>query len=256
MTAPTPQPEIANTANANPAPHFRSRINTLIAILVIVLFAVTFVVQASKVPTESMANTLMVGDYLLADKLHFGNGGLGRWLLPYRDIRSGDVVVFHFPLDTSEYLVKRVVGVPGDRVRMVDGTVYVNNMPLKEDYAMHKLTTHGGYRDNFPAGLSAAAVDARWRSQLLRHITDGNLVVPEGKYFVMGDNRDVSLDSRYWGFVPRENIVGRALMVYLSVGDGPASLDRGADDKLLSSGNMFSHLFQTMRWKRMFLLIR
>ncbi|HJX84115.1 MAG TPA: signal peptidase I [Candidatus Angelobacter sp.] len=243
-------------ANANPAPHFRSRLMTLVAILVIFLFAITFVVQASKVPTESMENTLLVGDYLLADKLHFGNGGLGSWLLPYRDIRGGDIVVFHFPLDTSEYLVKRVVGVPGDHLRMLDGTLYVNGVPLKEDYAMHKHAIHDGYRDNFPAGESAAAMDTRWRSQLPRHVSNGDLVVPEGKYFVMGDNRDVSLDSRYWGFVPRENIVGHALMVYLSVGDGPASLDRGADDKLLSSGNMFSHLFQTTRWKRMFLLIR
>lgn len=255
MTA-APQPETANPENATSAPHFRSRFKTLVALLVIFLFAITFVVQASQVPTESMENTLMVGDYLLADKLHFGNGGLGRWLLPYRDIRGGDIVVFHFPLDTSEYLVKRVVGVPGDRVRMVDGTVYVNDVPLKEDYAMHKLATRDRYRDNFPVGLSTAAVDTHWRSQLPRHITDGELVVPEGKYFVMGDNRDVSLDSRYWGFVPRENIVGHALLVYLSVGDGPASLDRGADDKLLSSGNMFSHLFQATRWKRMFLLVR
>src|SRR5260370_8824903 len=99
MTTPAPQPEISNSAG--PVREFRSLFKTLVGIVVIVLFAITFVVQASKVPTESMENTLMVGDYLLADKLHFGNGGLGSWLLPSRDIRGGDIVVFHFPLDTS-----------------------------------------------------------------------------------------------------------------------------------------------------------
>jgi signal peptidase I len=254
MTAPAPQPEVGPSTGHRP--EFHSRFKALVEIVVIFLFAITFVVQASKVPTESMENTLLVGDYLLADKLHFGNGGVGSWLLPYRDIRGGDIVVFHFPLVSSHYLVKRVVGVPGDHVRLHDGIVYVNGTPLKEDYAIHKLGTRDSYRDNFPAGLSTAAVNTRWRSELPRHITNGELVVPEGQYFVMGDNRDVSLDSRYWGFVPRENIVGHVLMVYLSLQDQRTSQAPAAGDKLSSSGNMLTHLLPTPRWKRTFLLIR
>ncbi|HWX54789.1 MAG TPA: signal peptidase I [Verrucomicrobiae bacterium] len=237
-------------------PELRSKAKSVTAIIVIVLFAITFVVQASVVPSESMENTLLVGDYVLADKFEVGDGGPARWLFPYRDIRRGEIVVFHFPLDASQYLVKRVVGVPGDHIRMKDGITYVNGEALKEDYAIHSVGDRDFYRDNFPSQLWAAAMDVRWRTNLLRYVVHGDLVVPEGEYFVLGDNRDRSWDSRYWGFVPRANVVGRPLLVYLSVPESAGPSPDGPDDKLFHSGNLFSHLVQSARWKRMFILVR
>ncbi len=254
MTTPPPRPETSKKSDASA--HHRSHAKSFVGIVVIVLFAITFIVQAAEVPTESMENTLLTGDYVLADKLHFGVGGLGSWLLPYRDIYRGDIVVFHFPLEPSQYLVKRVVGAPGDHIRLHDGVVYVNGTPLHEDYAMHRRGNFDAFRDNFPSQLWGGAMTVGWRSRLPAYVSQGEIVVPQGQYFVMGDNRDHSWDSRYWGFVPRENIVGRPLVVYLSVAEDRTALAGGANDKLFHSGNMFTHLLQSARWKRMFLLVR
>ncbi len=254
MTAPLQQPETNSKSGASL--RHRSHAKSFVGIVIIVLFAITFIVQAAEVPTESMENTLMTGDYVLADKLHFGIGGFGSWLLPYRAIRRGDIVVFHFPLDPSQYLVKRVVGAPGDHIRLHDGIVYVNGTPLREEYATHKRSNFDPFRDNFPSQLWGGAVTVSWRSRLASYVSQGEVVVPEGQYFVMGDNRDHSWDSRYWGFVPRENIVGRPLVVYLSLADDRTALAGGANDKLFHSGNMFTHVLQSARWKRMFLLVR
>jgi signal peptidase I len=254
MTAPLPQ--VQTDKQSGPPARHRSHAKSFIGIVVIVLFAITFIVQAAEVPTESMENTLMTGDYVLADKLHFGIGGFGSWLLPYRDICRGDIVVFHFPLEPSQYLVKRVVGAPGDHIRLHDGIVYVNGTELREDYAMHKRHNLDAFRDNFPSQLWGGAMTVSWRSRLANYVSEGEVVVPQGQYFVMGDNRDYSWDSRYWGFVPRENIVGRPLVVYLSVAEDRTAPAAGANDKLFHSGNAFTHLLQAARWRRMFLLVR
>jgi signal peptidase I len=249
------------TSVASPTPRntgtFRdgeTLIQSLLSIIVIVLFVITFIVQAFQIPSESMERTLLVGDYLLVDKIHFGEPGLLGRLLPYRDLQRGDIVVFHYPLDTSQHYVKRVIGLPGDRIRMRNKTVFVNDRPLRESYVIHSAYSRDSYRDNFPSDTDyTGQVESRWRSELEQDIENGAVVVPPGHYFVMGDNRDRSLDSRYWGFVPRGNIVGRPLVIYLSVRSEGGS---GSTSKLYSSGRLLAHVWQFARWDRIFHLVQ
>ena len=150
-----PAPEATYKAEAAVEPRTRQErsifeLQSLLSILVIVLFAITFVVQAFRVPSESMENTLLAGDFLLADKVHFADGGAWERILPYRAVQRGDVIVFHYPVEPSTYFVKRVIGVPGDRIRLLNKVVYVNGASLKEGYTIHGLRDHDSYRDNFP----------------------------------------------------------------------------------------------------------
>lgn len=245
-----PQPAPAGPAYG---PH---GIQFFISVLVIVVFMITFVVQAFRVPSESMEKTLLIGDFLLADKLHFASdGGIWHWLLPYRPIRRGDIIVFRYPVDPTQYFVKRAIGLPGDRIRLQDKAVFVNGSRLRESYVIHSTLNQDFYRDNFPLHSAIPAdVNRRWRSEIVRHVDHSELVVPPDQYFVMGDNRDQSLDSRYWGFVPRGNVMGRPLVIYLSVNDGRDSgpARTGSDGKLFHSGQMLAHLLQLTRWDRIF----
>jgi len=228
------------------------------SVLVIVVFLITFVVQAFRVPSESMENTLLVGDFLLADKLHFArDGGIWGRVVPYRPVQRGDIVVFRYPVDPSQYFVKRVIGLPGDRVRLENKSVFINGKLLQESYAIHSQLGFDPYRDNFPVtNRYTHDVDHRWRGDLPRFVTGNELVVPAGQYFVMGDNRDRSLDSRYWGFVPRDSIIGRPLMIYLSLAGPPEPEGATSNDKLLHSGQMLAHFLELARWDRMFRLVR
>ena len=231
-------------------------LQSLLSIIVIVLFVITFVVQAFQIPSQSMEKTLLVGDYLLVDKIHFGQGGAFNWLLPYRDIKREDIIVFHYPVDPSQHFVKRVIGIPGDHILLRNKTVFVNDMAVREDYAIHLFANRDGYRDNFPSETDyTGQVNPRWRSIMPANVKDGELVVPPDQYFVMGDNRDDSLDSRYWGFVPRANIVGRPLVIYLSVRERPDETSSG-NGKLIPSGHVLAHIWQFARWDRMFRLVR
>src|ERR1051326_8170341 len=189
-------------------------IQAFFTVVIFSIFVITFIVQAFQIPSGSMENTLLVGDFLLVDKLHYAGLPGSAHLLPYGKIERGDIVVFYFPVDASQFLVKRVIGMPGDHIRLRDKIVYVNGNPLQENYAIHKQWMPDGYRDNFPnqRGYSRD-IDRRWRYELSNYVNGGELVVPADHYFVMGDNRDNSLDSRYWGFVPRANIVGRPLVI-------------------------------------------
>jgi signal peptidase I len=231
-------------------------LKSLLSIAVIVVFVVTFVVQAFRVPSESMENTLLTGDFLLADKFHFADAE-GAWhrILPYRGIRRGDIVVFRYPLEPSTYFVKRVVGLPGDHIHFENRVVYVNGKPLQEDYAVHQSASKSVYRDNFPRGDDPDDGECPWCRDLPRFVWDGELVVPSRQYFVLGDNRDQSSDSRYWGFVPRDNILGRALVVYLSV-RGWRDASRGSNGKLFPSGQMLAHILHLARWDRIFHIVR
>jgi signal peptidase I len=231
-------------------------IQFIISVLVIVVFMITFVTQAFRVPSESMENTLLIGDFLLADKLHFAEpSGIGSWLLPYRPIRRGDVVVFRYPVDPTQYFVKRVIGLPGDHIRLENKMVFVNGSLLRENYVIHSMPNLEMYRDDFPlhAGMPPD-VNRRWRRELDQHVDHGELVVPPGQYFVMGDNRDQSLDSRYWGFVPRGNIMGRPLLIYLSINDESRTkgISAGTDGKLMYSGQVLAHFLHLARWDRIF----
>ena len=221
--------------------------------ILILLFGTTTLVQAFIVPTPSMDSTVMVGDHLLVDKLSYAPAGsLSRYLLPYTDPKRGDVIVFRYPMDISQNYVKRVMGVPGDHIKVVDKVVYLNGKPLVEPYAQHIFPNLEPYRDNFPSEPRGPVYD-RAKQMLAEHVENGELVVPPDSYFAMGDNRDNSLDSRYWGFVPRENIIGKPLLIFWSY-DAPTSdlVGYSADHFLDLAKNFF---FKT-RWERELKLVR
>lgn len=233
-------------------------LRSLSGTFVIAIFVVTFIVQAFQIPSESMENTLLIGDYLLVDKLHFGQDGLLDSVIPYRPVRRGDIIVFHYPIDPNVHFVKRVIGVPGDKIRLIDRKVYVNGVPLDEPYVRH-FGPSNTYRDEFPR-LDIAfmpSVTGAWWTQMKRLVDDNQLIIPQGNYFVMGDNRDDSLDSRYWGFVPRENIVGRPLLIYWSLRNPEPPVGQlTASDKLKRFAYALSHILQITRWDRTFRLVK
>ena len=231
---------------------------SLLGTIVIAVFVVTFIVQAFQIPSESMENTLLIGDYLLVDKLHFGKDGLWGHILPYDHVRRGDIIVFHYPVHPSEHFVKRVAAVPGDRIRLINRKVYVNGVAQNEPY-VHYSRPHDPFRDEFPR-LDVAFVpsmNGSWLMQMKKLTEDNQLIVPEGNYFVMGDNRDDSLDSRYWGFVPQENIVGRPLVIYWSMRNPDPPVGRMTPgDKLYRFFYALSHITQITRWDRTLRLVR
>lgn len=230
-------------------------LESLLVTILLVLFGTTFVVQAFKIPSESMEPTLLVGDHLLVNKFIFeGSGAWYEKLLPYRPIRHGDIVVFRFAYDDHENYVKRVIGLPGDRIRILDQQLYIDESPVSEPYAFHDLTAYDPMSENFPPteGSTVMGLRPEWAEQIRNYMQNGELVVPPGHYFVMGDNRNSSLDSRYWGFVDHRAIIGRPMLVYWSV---RATADDYADRSLLGSlrgitGALF-HLPSETRWHRM-----
>lgn len=226
--------------------------------VVIAVFVVTFFIQAFTIPSESMEQTLLVGDYLLVDKFSYGSG-VWNVVLPYRKIRRQDIVVFHYPVNPAQHFVKRVVGVPGDRVRLINKRVYVNGAPLEEPYVQYITTTRDRYRDDFPrTDIPDYGVNAKWWKEMPKLVEDHQLIIPEGYYFVLGDNRDDSTDSRYWGFVPRENIIGRPLLIYWSSGNMNNDLSGSptVGDRLYHLAYALTHVFQITRWERTFRRVR
>jgi len=225
-------------------------------LIALLLFMNTTLLQAFVVPSGSMEGTLLVGDHLFVDKLVYSpSGPVSRHLLPYREVRRGDVIVFKYPLDVKTNYVKRVVGVPGDRVRLVDQRVFVNGRALNEPYAIHTLPYPDHYRDNFPAEPNVQLPEAALR-MLRENVVNGELVVPAGQYFALGDNRDNSLDSRYWGFVPRENIIGQPLFVFWSY-DAPG--ERLQDPNFIGwahAKDLALNFFTKTRWERTFRLVK
>src|SRR5262249_22216630 len=152
--------------------------------------------------------------------------------------------VFRYPVNPTQHFVKRVVGVPGDRVRLVNRKVYVNGAPMDEPYARYSSRVHDMFRDEFPRlNLPVPGLEGAWWLQMQKLVEDGQLIVPEGHYFVLGDNRDESLDSRYWGFVPKENVIGRPLLIYWSLrkNDDETVPETAAGDRLLHSAYTASH---------------
>src|SRR3982751_3882807 len=176
--------------------------------ILLLLFGTTTLVQAFVIPTGSMEDTLLIGDHLLVDKLAFAPGGpISKYTLPYRDVKRGDIIVFRYPVDIRQTFVKRAIGVPGDHIRLIKKKLILNGHPVDEPYVYNKDEFIDGYRDNFPGDPNVHVADAAI-DMLTAHVQNGEVVVPPGYIFAMGDNRDRSLDSRYWGFVPRENIIG------------------------------------------------
>jgi signal peptidase I len=223
--------------------------------IILLLFGTTTLVQAFVIPTGSMEDTLLIGDHLLVDKLAYAPPGpISKHLLPYGDIKRGDIIVFRYPVDIRQTFVKRVIGVPGDRLRLVNKKLILNGVPKDEPYVYHKTEYIDSYRDNFPGEPNAHVSEAA-QAMLEKNLQNGEIVVPEGGYFAMGDNRDSSLDSRYWGFVPRENIIGKPLIIYWSY-DAPtealANPTIGIDHIL----DLVQHFPTKTRWRRTFKLIR
>ena len=178
---------------------------------IVLIFATTSIAQPFVIPSGSMESTLMTGDHVLVDKMAYAPAdSFSRRLLPYERIERGDMVVFRYPVDERQTFVKRVIGVPGDHIRMENKDVWRNGVKLQENYVQHVFPPNA-YRDNFPVAIfMPGEVFAPAERMLAESVVNGELVVPPGRYFVMGDNRDNSSDSRYWGFVPAQNIVGKA----------------------------------------------
>jgi len=240
-------------------PGWLSTLQSLAVTVVIAVFVITFIVQAFQIPSESMENTLLIGDYLLVDKVHYGHGGYWGEILPYASIQRGDIIVFRYPVHPQQHFVKRVVGLPGDHVRLIGRHVLVNGVPLPENYVIHTKPDHDEFRDDFPRlDFPAQNVTLGWWKQMQELVHNGELIVPPNRYFALGDNRDESLDSRYWGFVPRENIIGRPLVIYWSLRSSrpPAVAPNSWGDKLSVFLFGVTHLLQDTRWDRTLRIIR
>jgi signal peptidase I len=227
--------------------------------ILILLFGTTTLVQAFIVPTPSMDTTVMVGDHLLVDKLSYSPAGvISRHLLPYTDVKRGDIIVFRYPVDISENYVKRVMGVPGDHIHLVDKVVVLNGKKLVEPYAQHVRANLVPYADEFPSiqpGADVYSYDERERAEEMfaKDVINGELVVPDGFYFAMGDNRDDSSDSRYWGLVPRENIIGKPLLIFWSYDAKTQDLVGFTINHFLDLAKNF---FVKTRWDRELKLVR
>jgi signal peptidase I len=207
---------------------------SLLFLLTIALFILTFVVQPFLIPSASMEPTLLVGDFLLVNKQISPTRFPA--LAPANLVHRGDLIVFHYPVNPSKFLVKRVVGLPGDRIRLHDGRVFIDGGALTEPYAYYRAAAPDSYRDDFPrVDRADPAVDSRWWIQMHSLVANGELTVPADSYFVLGDNRNNSDDSRYWGLVPRAAIVGKPFLIYFSLNEPASSLLRFARwDRTLS----------------------
>src|ERR1043166_5127636 len=232
-------------------------LESLLVTVILALFGTTFVVQAFKIPSPSMEKTLLVGDHLLVNKFVFG--GTGAWyekILAYRPLKRGDIIVFKFPYADHQHFVKRVIGLPGDRLKLVDQQVFINGKALNEPYVVHDAAA--GYDPlNYsfpPVGnpLYSSPVEPEWARDIKVHVKGDELIVPSGKYFAMGDNRDHSLDSRYWGFVDRDAIMGRPFLIYWSVEASSSDYSPSTFfQRLAGIFETIAHLPSRTRWGRM-----
>ena len=260
MTEVAPVAEHRTTAaRAEERPHtsIREYIESLLVTVILALFGTTFVVQAFKIPSQSMEPTLLVGDHLLVNKFIFG--GRDSWyekLLPYRSVRRGDIIVFKFPFQDHPHYVKRVIGVPGDRIKIVDQQVYRNGQKLIEPYAVHdSAAPYDAFLYNYPpAGHDdiLSSMQPEWADQIFKYVQNGEIVVPSGNYFAMGDNRDHSWDSRYWGFVSREAIMGGPVVIYWSVQSSEEEYsERSFGGGIVSILRTLIEIPTRTRWNRM-----
>jgi signal peptidase I len=220
----------------------REYFESIVIAVILALFIRTFVVQAFKIPTGSMENNLLIGDHLLVNKMVYGPAasGLERVLLPTGTIRRGDVIVFKYPEEPDRDFIKRVIGLPGETLEVREKKVYINGAPLDEPY-VHFLQPPSSSSEL--AEITSFDVRERY----------GPVTVPADQYFMMGDNRDNSQDSRYWGFLPRDLVKGKALVIYWSYeSEREDYQENGAGATLRGLGSVFVHFFTRTRWDRMF----
>jgi len=245
---------------------------SICSVLVVGLFILTFLSQNRVIPSGSMENTLLIGDHLVVDQITLAPPASWMPLIRYREPRRGDIVVFYKPVyqpdidatdanGTPQYsaLVKRLIGIPGDHIHLRNGIVIVNGVAQSVGFAQPTTPDKfNEFLDNFPAvpPSEAAGATESWAVNFSNYVRDGDLVVPPGMYFMMGDNRHNSLDSRYWGFVPRANIIGRPLFNYWSFKASDGQLEQtGLGNKLAWMGHVLVHFFPDTRWRRTFHLV-
>jgi signal peptidase I len=256
-----PKKENDKTQDQKPKETTVEFLASLAGVLVTGLFIITFVLQAFEIPSSSMEDTLLIGDHVFVNREQFAPKT--KWvgpILPYRDIHRGDIVVFLSPEEQGLFVVKRIIGVPGDHIHLRDGAVYRNGEKLDEAYVQHKIGDYNPYRDNFPAVPPADIYGVRnqdWQLTLPSHIEEGDVVVPPNSYFGMGDNRDVSYDSRFFGFIPKENVIGRPMFIYWSF-TTPANQYqmRSFADRLGFLAHIVIHFFDETRWSRTFRIVK
>jgi signal peptidase I len=221
----------------------REYFESIVIAVILALFIRTFVVQAFKIPTGSMENNLLVGDHLLVNKFIFAptEWRIERALLPIQPIKRGDVVVFKYPSEPDRDFIKRVIGLPGETLELRHKKIYINGSPIDEPY-VHFLR---------PPSLENQEIASYDLSE-----NYGPVTVPPDQYFVMGDNRDNSQDSRYWGYLPRDYVKGKALMVYWSYeSDRDDYQDAGLAATVKGLVSVVTHFFTRTRWDRLFHMI-
>lgn len=256
-----PEPvEPASPAKSSGGEGLWETLRSLLIVLIGVFCIRTFVAEATVIPTGSMENTILVGDHVFLNKLLYGpQVPFTNWRLPpLRTVHRQDIVAFHNPRNPSVMFVKRVIGVGGDVIKVVNKKVYVNGQPLAEPYVEFQDSYHIPLRDNFPPPIeqistlpAVSGLDPNWAREMPGYIRSDGLHVPEGCLFTMGDNRDNSLDSRYWGFVPVEDVVGEPLFVYWSY-DAPTK-DWINDDlvsRLRFDRDILLNFITKTRWER------
>jgi signal peptidase I len=219
----------------------REYFESIVVAVILALFIRTFVVQAFKIPTGSMEENLLIGDHLLVNKFVYGptTSGLEQSLLPIASIERGNVIVFKYPVEPERDFIKRVIGLPGETVEVKDRKIYINGAPIDDPHAHYLLpAASGDYHE-------VTSFDVRERY--------GPVTVPANHYFVMGDNRDNSQDSRYWGFLPRDLVKGKALVIYWSYESEREEFEEaGAGATIRNLVSVFTHFFTRTRWSRMF----
>ena len=227
---------------------------SICSVLVIGLFMLTFLGQNFVIPSGSMEKTLLVGDHLLVDRITLAPRASWMPLVHYREPKHGDIVVFLKPGEPDMFLVKRLVGVPGDHIHLRNGVVILNGVAQTEPYAkLWPEDSYSPYIDDFPSVPTSEAngVTAEWAVDLPTHIEGNDIVVPPGMFFMMGDHRHNSLDSRYWGFVPRANVVGRPLFNYWSFKTPDEQMEKtGIGDRIAWMGHVALHFLTDTRWDR------
>jgi signal peptidase I len=219
----------------------REYFESIVIAVILALFVRTFVLQAFKIPTGSMENNLLIGDHLLVNKFVYApsSSRLEQALLPIGTIRRGDVLVFKYPVEPDRDFIKRVIGLPGETLELKAKKIYINGTPLDEPY-VHFLEEPGRHPDL--SEVTSSDVRENY----------GPVTVPPNQYFMMGDNRDNSADSRYWGFMPRDYVKGKALLIYWSYESEREDYeDESASATVKGLASVFAHFFTKTRWDRL-----
>ncbi len=238
---------------AKDQPHWIADWTTTVLLL---LFGTTTLLQAFVVPTGSMTNSVLVGDHMIVDKLTYAPvGSFSKHILPYQDVKRGDIIVFKYPLDPRSPYVKRVIGVPGDHLHLENKVLVLNGKRIEEPYRRLEPAQTSAYLNNFPSVAPDIMIDQRGLDMLAANVKNGELVVPEGYYYAMGDNRDNSADSRFWGLVPRENIIGKPVLIFWSY-DAPTEQLIGGTLNPSHLIDLAQHFFTRTRWERTLKLVK